>query len=141
MFTSDNGPEIQTYTYHEKGHASSGAWRGVKRDAWEGGHRTAFIVAWPGTIPGGRGSSRLNSQTDIFATVADLLHVELEADCAEDSFSFLDELFPQEEVEHIRTLAIHHTGMSDKLALRKGNWVLINGPTGDNGRQEPEWIR
>jgi arylsulfatase A-like enzyme len=141
VFTSDNGPEIQTYTYHEEGHASSGPWRGVKRDVWEGGHRTAFIVAWPGTVSGGRGSSRLISQTDIFATVADLLDVELEADCAEDSFSFLDELLPQEEVEHIRTLAIHHTGMSDTLALRKGDWVLINGPTGDNGRQEPEWIR
>jgi arylsulfatase A-like enzyme len=59
----------------------------LKRDVWEGGHRTPFIVAWPGTIPGGRESSRLISQTDIFATIADLLDVELEADCAEDSFS------------------------------------------------------
>jgi arylsulfatase A-like enzyme len=141
FFTSDNGPEVQSYGYHQKGHVSSGPWRGVKRDVWEGGHRTPFIVAWPGTVSSGRVSRRLVSQTDIFATIADLLNRPLPNDCAEDSFSFLDELLPSHAVGEPRTLAIHHSGTSDKLALRKGEWVLIDAPSGDNAKQEPEWFR
>ncbi len=141
IFTSDNGPEVQSYGYRDKGHASSADWRGAKRDVWEGGHRTPFVVAWPGRIPGGKVSDRLVSQTDIFATVADLLNVSLPSDCAEDSFSFLDELLSGKTVEESRALAIHHTGTSDTLALRQGDWVLIAGPSGDNAAQEPEWFR
>ena len=141
FFTSDNGPEVQSYGYHQKGHASSGPWRGVKRDVWEGGHRTPFIATWPGTIPGGRVSDRLLSQTDIFATMADLLYFPLPTHCAEDSFSFLDELLPGRAISEPRTLAIHHTGSSDVLALRQGDWVFISGPSGDNGKQEPSWFR
>ncbi len=40
-----------------------------------------------------------------------------------------------------RTLDVHHTGSSDRLALRQGNWVLVDGPSGDNAKQEPEWFR
>ncbi len=28
-------------------------WRGMKRDVWEGGHREAFLAAWPSVIPAG----------------------------------------------------------------------------------------
>jgi len=141
VFSSDNGPEVQSYGYHEKGHASSGPWRGVKRDVWEGGHRVPFMVVWPNTVPGGQVSERLVCQTDLFATFADLLRVVLPRDCAEDSFSFLDELLPERVVKEPRRLAVHHTGSSDVLALRQGDWVFVNGPSGDNDRQEPAWFR
>ncbi len=140
IFTSDNGPEVQSYMYHKHGHASSGKWRGVKRDVWEGGHRTPFILSWPGRVEAGKVSHRLISQTDIFATVADLLEMPLPQVGAEDSFSFLDEILPARHVDDPRIFAIHHTGTSNTLAIRKGNWVLINGPSGDNGRQEPAWF-
>ncbi|NDV61726.1 arylsulfatase [Puniceicoccales bacterium CK1056] len=140
IFCSDNGPEVQTYDYHKLGHASSGDWRGVKRDAWEGGHRTPFIIRWPEISNPGSVTDRLVCQTDIYATVADLLDVSLSKDCAEDSFSFLDELLPEHCVKEQRELAIYHTGFSNKLAIRKGDWVLIDDPSGDNGEQEPEWL-
>jgi hypothetical protein len=44
-------------------------------------------------------------------------------------------------VKERRTLDVHHTGSSDRLALRQGNWVLVDGPSGDNAKQEPEWFR
>ncbi len=41
IFTTDNGPERQCYGYvQDYDHYSMGEWRGVKRDLWEGGHRT-----------------------------------------------------------------------------------------------------
>jgi hypothetical protein len=37
------------------GHDSAGGLRGMKGDAWEGGHRMPFIVRWPGRVkPGNR---------------------------------------------------------------------------------------
>ncbi len=39
IFTSDNGPLWYDSDVERLGHASAGAWRGMKSDAWEGGHR------------------------------------------------------------------------------------------------------
>ena len=35
------------------GHRSSGGLRGMKADAWEGGHRMPFLVRWPGVVEEG----------------------------------------------------------------------------------------
>jgi arylsulfatase A-like enzyme len=141
IFTSDNGPERQTYGYIEKhGHFSMGTWRGIKRDCWEGGHRTPFILSWPGHARPGTTSQRLISQTDILATVADHLGYALADGEAEDSFSFLDELVDGHAVGARRELAVYHTD-NNKLALRQGDWVYIDDPTGDRGTQEPRWFR
>jgi hypothetical protein len=34
-------------------------WRGMKRDVWEGGHREAFLAAWPSVIPAGSDCDQL----------------------------------------------------------------------------------
>lgn len=141
IFTSDNGPERQCYTYIDKyAHFSMGPWRGIKRDAWEGGHRTPFVLSWPGVAPAGTLCPRLISQTDILATLADYLDYDLEDGDAEDSLSFLDEFLEDASGSPRRDMAIHHTA-DNKLALRQGNWVYVDDPSGDNGDQEPEWFR
>ena len=52
LLSSDNGPEttaaIRMRADH--GHDAARPWRGVKRDAWEGGHRVPLIVRWPGRV-------------------------------------------------------------------------------------------
>jgi len=51
VFTSDNGPEHFAYErIREHGHYSMGDLRGLKRDAWEGGHRVPFLASWPGVV-------------------------------------------------------------------------------------------
>src|SRR6185437_1505609 len=55
------------------GHSASGPWRGMKGDAWEGGHRMPLIARWPGHVAAGAVSDALVSQTDFLATISALL--------------------------------------------------------------------
>ena len=142
VLSSDHGPERQAYDYVPRhGHFSMGPLRGLKRNLWEGGHRVPFIVSWPDRVPAGRVSGRLVSQTDLLPTLADYFDLGLPEEAAEDGYSFLDELLEGRAVEQRRDMAIHHTGVSEELALREGDWVLIDAPTGDVNGQEPRWFR
>ncbi len=141
IFCSDNGPEHQCYDYiQDYDHYSMGELRGIKRDLWEGGHRTPFILSWPGEDVESRVSERFLSQTDIIATLADYLDYDLGDDAAEDSFSFLDELIVDHSVPRQRDVAIYHSA-TGKMAIRKGPWVLVDAPSGDDIGAEPEWFR
>jgi arylsulfatase A-like enzyme len=75
------------------------------------------------------------------ATVAELLKVELPPNAAEDSFSLLPWLVGGSPARPVRDAVVHHAG-SGKFAIRRGDWVLIDSPTGDdNGeRGEPQWL-
>ncbi|MGJ3241792.1 MAG: sulfatase-like hydrolase/transferase [Opitutales bacterium] len=84
VFTSDNGPENQVgddegaYNRAERtDHFSMGSWRGIKRDAWEGGHRLPFIVSWPAAVTAGTTCDHLACLGDLFATCADILSIGL----------------------------------------------------------------
>lgn len=140
VFTSDNGAEWQTYAYIDQyGHHSNGNLRGAKRDLWEGGHKTPFIVSYPKKFPQGKKTERLVSQTDLLATFSDYLNVDYNQNHGEDSFSFLDALMTDEVVENKREVAIYHDSKGD-LALRKDDWVFIYAPSGQNS-PEPEWYK
>lgn len=140
IFTSDNGPESQVFGYvKEYDHFSMKDFRGVKRDLWQGGHTTPFIISYPGKIEKGIISNRLISQTDILATIADYLNINLDNHGAEDSYSFLDEIIAGHQVPEKREIAIHHSA-SGKLAIRQGNWVFIDAANGRDN-EEPQWYR
>jgi len=72
VFTSDNGPVWYDKDEQRFGHRSASRYRGMKGDAWEGGHRMPFLVRWPGHVPPGTTSDQLLTFTDLLATVADL---------------------------------------------------------------------
>ena len=71
LFASDNG------AHHEGGHDpefwnSNGPLRGIKRDLYEGGIRTPFMVRWPGKITAGSTSAHLSAFWDVLPTMAEL---------------------------------------------------------------------
>jgi arylsulfatase A-like enzyme len=149
IFTSDNGPEItgevKPGAYdraRQYGHFSMGLLRGAKRDLWEGGHRVPFLACWPGKIRAGTVSDETICLVDFLATVAALLEVKLPDNAGEDSYNLLPMLLGQKRDRPIREATVHHSA-SGKFALRRGDWVLIDAPTGDdNGaRGEPPWFK
>jgi hypothetical protein len=150
IFTSDNGPEITGEVrpgvydrLRQYGHASMGKLRGAKRDLWEGGHRVPYIARWPGHFPAGATSSETICHVDLLATVAALLGEKLADNAGEDSFNILPALLGEKLAQPLRSATVHHAA-SGKFAIRRGDWVFIDAPTGDdNGplRGEPQWLK
>ena len=149
LFTSDNGSEItgevNPGVYDralQYGHRSSGELRGAKRDAWEGGHRVPFIARWPGKIKAGTESDATICHVDFMATVAAILGERLPANAGEDSVNLLPVLLGEKLTAPVREATVHHSAQG-KFAIRKGDWVLIDAPTGDdNGAKgEPQWLK
>jgi arylsulfatase A len=150
VFTSDNGPEItgevKIGAYdraRQFQHYSMGNLRGAKRDLWEGGHRVPFVTRWPGKIKPGTVNPETLCHVDFMATVAALLGVQLPPDAGEDSFNLLPVLLGAEHPQPVREATVHHS-FSGAFAIRQGDWVLIDSPTGDdNGAKkgEPPWLK
>ena len=140
IFTSDNGPEKTAYDRAQQyKHYSMGDLRGVKRDIWEGGHRVPFLGRWPGNIKPNSISNEVICQTDLLATVAAIIGAKLPDNAGEDSYSILPALLGQKLDRPLREATVHH-GASGTFAIRQGNWVLIDAPSGD-GNKEPQWFK
>ena len=129
IFTSDNGPETTWKKRREIfGHQSNGIFKEGKRSIYEGGHRVPFVIRYPNLIKSG---SRLNQpvcQTDILATLAEMIGAKLPHDAGEDSFSFLSNLIGKGDGQE--KILIHHS-YSGRFAIRKDRWKLIL-PKGKN---------
>ncbi|MFT5289149.1 MAG: arylsulfatase A [Planctomycetota bacterium] len=126
IFTSDNGcaPYIGAPAMEKQGHFASGPLRGYKSDVWEGGHRVAFIVRYPGVVEPGTINAGLVQQADIMATCAEIAGHELAEDEGEDSYSILPLLAGAREA--LRPNAINQS-MGGLFAVRRGPWKLIFG--------------
>jgi arylsulfatase A len=124
IFSSDNGPENpwrQRIEQHQ--HYSSGVYREGKRSIYEGGHRVPFIVRWPAVVkPGGVWEGTV-CQTDVLATLADILGVTLPDNAGEDSVSFHAALTGK-ATSTARLPVIHHAS-NGRLAIRDGKWKLV----------------
>jgi len=76
VFTSDNGPSIESYLpkepYAPTFFRGFGPFDGIKRDTLEGGEREPTLARWPGGIPAGREIPEPSGQWDWLATFADL---------------------------------------------------------------------
>jgi len=142
IFSSDNGavPFDGTnytgafgsiYTY---GHDPNAPLRGVKSDAWEGGHREPFIAYWPGTITAGRSDAPV-SLTDMVATLADLTGYELPDTVAADSYSFLPLL--KGESDRSRASLVTQSG-NGILSIQRGEWKLIMSSGSGGSWSEPK---
>lgn len=136
IFTSDNGPVWYDVDKENCGHASVGALRGMKGDAWEGGHRVPFIVRWPSVVAADSTSDHLIGFVDTLATVAEMLGVELPENAAEDSVSFLSSLKQTAKASSRESIVLHHSG----TVIRDGNWKLINH-LGSGGFSPPRKVK
>jgi arylsulfatase A-like enzyme len=127
MFASDNGPETTSVVHMRKTYHHDGArpWRGVKRDQWEGGHRTPFIVRWPGKVKAGATTDQLMSLTDVMATCADIVGSRLPNDAAEDSYSMLTVLLGKQGEERVRRFMLQQTARL-AMSIRDGNWKYLD---------------
>ncbi len=126
IITSDNGcsPQAKFDELAQFGHFPSGPLRGAKADLFEGGHRVPFLVRWPNIVAPGTVSDHLVCLTDVMATVAEILQVDLPVDAAEDSISFLGSLTGGSAK---RTHLVSHS-VNGSFAIRQGHWKLLLCP-------------
>ena len=118
---------------------SSGAFRGLKRDIYEGGHRVPFIVRWPGQVEPGSTSGEVVSQVDLAATFAGMIDYSLENEEAIDSYNLLPVLRGEDYPRPLRTATVQNTSPG-KYALRQGDWVLINSNTGAARKESKAYL-
>ena len=122
MFSSDNG------VHHEGGHDaeyfnSNAEFRGTKRDLYEGGIRTPFIVRWDNHITGGTTSNHVSAFWDFMPTVAEVLNIKAADGC--DGISLLPSLTgkgEQKEHDYIYHECYEQGG---KQSIIKDGWKLV----------------
>ena len=122
LFSSDNGPVWYPQDERKFGHHSTGVMRGMKGDAWEGGHRVPFVVRWPARVKAGTTSAQTLCFTDLLATCAEAAQSELPKGAGEDSISFLPILEGRKPATK-RTTTILKANAS---VVREGRWKLID---------------
>jgi len=147
IFTSDNGSPARSgendngathSVTRQTGHVPNAPWRGLKSDIWEAGHRVPHVVRWPGVVEPGTTSDQLVCLVDWYATLADLHHMPILDDQAEDSFSLLPILKGVDQP--VRTSLVHHSG-NGTFAIRVGDWKLIENNLGSGGFSRPGRVK
>lgn len=133
IFTSDNGGAIKdtyddgTNPLHAR-QPPNGKLRGTKSTLYEGGHRVPFIARWPARIPAGRESGQLIGLVDMLASFAALTGQKLPAEAGPDSFNVLPALLGGNPSPPARDHLVLQNNGPAPLALRQGDWVLIQKP-------------
>ena len=143
IFTADNGtsPNGKGFDrYVAEATEITAGLRGLKSDAWEGGHRVPFAARWPGVIEPGSTTDELICLNSLLATCAELLDYQLADNEGVDSFSILPVLRGEALDAPTHPYVIHHSGRG-KFALRQGPWKLLatkgSGGWGKGGDGEP----
>ena len=139
IFSSDNGPVWYQEDVKRFDHDSSGGLRGMKSDAWECGHRMPFIARWPAEVAAGSTSDQLVCFTDLLATFAGMLGVELPKSAGPDSFDFSPVLLGEPAESPLRSSLVMRSG-GGLMTVRDGDWKLIDG-LGSGGFSVPRKVK
>ena len=141
IFTADNGAETHAFRRLEEfGQWSSGDFRGVKRDIYEGGHRVPFIVKWPGKVPAGSKSDEVVSQVDFAATFAGIVNYPLSDEEAIDSYDLMPVLTGAEYEQPLRVATVQNTSQKVGFALRQGDWVYMSKSSGASQKEKGNYL-
>lgn len=139
IFASDNGPYWRPAFVKKYHHHAAYVFRGMKADAWEGGHRIPFIVRWDGKVKAGTVSHLTTTLTNLTATCSELLTGKDKVAGAVDSYSILPELLGKED-SAARPAVIVNESSHGLFAVRRGQWKLIEG-LGSGGFSIPMWVK
>lgn len=124
VFTSDNGPYWRENFVEQFGHHAAGSFRGMKGDAFEGGHRVPFIVRYPGKVKPGAISNATTTLANLLSTCSEIvgnLDTKFEP---EDSYSILPVLTGK-IITVTDQPAIVNISSKGFLDIRKDSWKLI----------------
>lgn len=144
LFSSDNGAipvDGENYvgrfgSIYEYGHYPNGNLRGVKSDAWEGGHRVPLIARWNNRIEPGSVSDELISLADLMATFGALTSHDIPVNEGEDSYNMLP-LLLGENTGPVRKSMVTQSG-NGILSYHKGKWKLIMSSGSGGSWSKPE---
>lgn len=123
VVTSDNGG--QPGRGSAAGHKCNGDLRGHKGTAWEGGHRVAFLIRWPGHVPAGTVSDETVCHVDFMATICAVLGIALPANAGPDSFDVSAAWRDEPSGNPLREATVCVGANSLVLSIRKGPWKLL----------------
>lgn len=126
VFSSDNGSHWKPSDQEQFEHQANYQFRGMKSDVWEGGHRVPFLARWPQKIQAGAKSDEMICLTDMMATFAELLDLEVPKNAGEDSYNVLPALLQESYESPLKEATILH-GINGMFAIRKGEWKFIDG--------------
>ncbi len=140
IFSADNGPVWYDTDVRRFGHDSSGGLRGMKGDAWENGHRMPFVVRWPGKVKPGSKSDQTICFTDMLATFASVVGVDLPANAGPDSFNFLPVLLDEQPEDTPIRGPLVISSANGTMTIRSGPWKLITA-LGSGGFSKPSRIQ
>jgi arylsulfatase A len=139
FFASDNGPFWKPDFVEKFDHHAAYIYRGMKADAFEGGHRIPFIVRWPGKIKANSVCDETINLTALLATCSGIIDKKLTDNEGEDSFSILPLLLGRKE-EYVRPEALIQHSSRGVFVVRRGDWKLILG-LGSGGFSKPETVQ
>jgi len=139
VFASDNGPYWRENFIKQYDHKAAGEFRGMKGDAYEGGHRVPFIVRYPNKIKAGSVSNATTTLANWMATCAELINNHSEKFQTEDSYSILPILLGKSATIASQT-AIVNISSKGTFDIRKGPWKLIT-KLGSGGFTVPSDIK
>ena len=132
IFTSDNGPWVETTRAMQPGAAAfiprdhsghAGPLRGWKMSAWDGGSRVPFIARWPGKIPAGGKNDEILTTMDLLPTFAALAGTKLPASLRIDGLDASDFLLGK-STRSPRAEYLYYTGCL-LTGIRQQRWKLV----------------
>ncbi len=119
IFTSDNGPHAEGG--NDPGFFnSSGGFRGIKRDLYEGGIREPMIASWPAVIKKGQVSRQVGAFWDFFPTFANILGEPVSGSV--DGISILPTFTSKGKQKQHRYLYWEFHENGGRQAIRMGKW-------------------
>lgn len=128
IFSSDNGPVLVDGGYQDgsnksKEHKPAGIYRGGKYSIFEGGNRIPFLIRWPGKIEPGV-SNALFTQTDMLASFANYLNIDMPIDAAPDSRNYWETMIGQDTIG--APMIMEQVNTDAALAIRHGHMKYIH---------------